>query len=141
MKYLEWQRTWLSIFFRGRVVENINLTGLDHVIVLTANGENSFHFRHFSIHFKKSGDRVPIVELVETGPSIDFIVRRNKFGDPDLRKQTLAPKHKKKKHLRTNELKETFANVHIPKQDIVDLNKTVKRTKALKKKKMDWRRK
>jgi len=84
-------------FFRGRVVENINLSGLDHVIALTATGGNSFHFRHYSIQFKKSGERVPKVELEEIGPSIDFVVRRNKFGDPDLRKRTLAPKQKKKK--------------------------------------------
>jgi len=124
-------------FFRGSVIDNINLSGIDHVIALTAKNSTSFHFRHYSVHMKKSEDRVPKVELEEIGPSIDFAIRRNKFAVGDLRKQTLAPKKKKKKHIKTNELKEYVSNVHIPNQKIEDVNKTVKRTKALKRKWMD----
>jgi len=83
-------------FFRGKVVDAINLTGIDHVIALTSKNATSFYFRHYSVQFKKSGERVPTVELVEIGPSIDFNVRRNKFAEGDLRKQTIPPKRKKR---------------------------------------------
>jgi len=121
-------------FFRGTIVDSINLAGLDHVIALTSKSSDSFHFRHYNIIMKNSGEKVPIVELEESGPSIDFAVRRNKFAVGDLRKQTLPKKKKKKKHIKTNELKEYVSNVHIPNQKIEEVNKTVKRTKALKRK-------
>jgi len=117
-------------FFRGKVVDSVNLTGLDHVIALTAKNSESFHFRHYSIQFKKSGERIPIVELEEIGPAIDFSLRRNKFTVGDLRKETLPKKQKKKKNLKTNELKEYVSNVHIPNQNIEDINKTVKKNQS-----------
>lgn len=50
-------------FFRGEVVESINLKGLDHVIILTAK-DNVIHFAHYSVKFKKSGSRVSIFFLI-----------------------------------------------------------------------------
>lgn len=44
-------------FFRGEVVDNINLQGLDHVIVLTAK-DRIIHFSHYAVKFKKSGTKV-----------------------------------------------------------------------------------
>ena len=44
-------------FFRGEIVDHINLKGLDHVIVLTAK-DNIIHFAHHAVKFKKSGTRV-----------------------------------------------------------------------------------
>jgi ribosome production factor 2 len=121
-------------FFRGRVVDAVNLAGIDHVIALTAINATSFHFRHYSIQYKKSGEKVPKVELEEIGPSLDFTLRRNKFSLGEIRKQTLPRKIKKKKNLKTNELREYVSNVHLPNQKIAEINKTVKRTKALKRK-------
>lgn len=51
-------------FFRGEVVESINLKGLDHVIILTAK-DNVIHFAHYSVKFKKSGSRVSLFFLNE----------------------------------------------------------------------------
>lgn len=65
-------------FFRGRVVENINLAGLDHVIVLSlGEGKDKVLFRRYGIQMKKSGTKVPKVELVEVGPSVDLELRRH----------------------------------------------------------------
>ena len=47
----------LSDMFRGRVVDNIALPGLDHVIVVTCIGA-AVYFRVYSIVFKKSGTKV-----------------------------------------------------------------------------------
>jgi len=124
-------------FFRGNVVDNINLAGLDHVIALSAKGEKNIYFRHYAISLKKSGTKIPRVELVEIGPSLELTIRRSKFADPDLRKRTLAPKIKKKKKVVINELKELVSNVYVPKQNIDDIDKKVKRSKALKRKRED----
>jgi ribosome production factor 2 len=44
-------------FFRGRVVPNINLRGLDRAIICTAVGQRIL-FRQCAIRYKKSGSKV-----------------------------------------------------------------------------------
>ncbi len=45
--------------------------------------------RHYFVHLKKSGNRVPKVELEEMGPRFDFAMRRVRFADKQLRKGRL----------------------------------------------------
>jgi ribosome production factor 2 len=122
-------------FFRGEVVNNINLMGIDHVIGLASNGTGSFFFRNYSVKLKKSGSKVPKVELEEMGPCFEFKIRRFKWGDPDLRKKTYPPRQykKNKKHV-TNVMRETTSRIHLGKQNIDDVTKTVIPPKALKNK-------
>jgi len=123
-------------FFRGHIVENICLAGLDHVISLSVGADGAILFRHYSIHMKKSGGRVPRVELEEIGPSIDFVIRRHQFGEESLRKQTLKkPKevsYKREKNISTTTMRETMATIHMPKQNIEQIEKTSIKPKALK---------
>jgi len=121
-------------FFRGEVVKGINLMGLDHVIGLASNGKNAFYFRHYGVKLKKSGSKVPNVELEEIGPSFEFKIRRTKFADSDARKRTYPPKKGKKKNISNNELKDRVAKIHLGKQNIDDITKTVKKPKALRNK-------
>jgi len=123
-------------FFRGRIVDNICLAGLDHVITLSVGPSGAILFRHYGIHMKKSGSRVPKVELEEIGPSVDFVPRRNQFAEESLRKQSLQrPRElnpKKQKNTSTTNLKETVANIHLPKQNIGQIEKNAIKPKALK---------
>lgn len=48
--------------------------------------ELTCYCRHFATILKKSGTRIPRVELEEIGPFIEFEVRRDRFGDAELRK-------------------------------------------------------
>jgi len=88
-------------FFRGPVVKQINLPGLDKVMTISVcEGTNTISFRHYSIQLKKSGTRVPRVELEEIGPSVDLEVRRTRFGDGVRKEAIMEPKQgvpKKKK--------------------------------------------
>jgi len=122
-------------FFRGRIVENVSLAGLDHVISLSVKG-GVILFRHFSVHMKKSGGRVPRVELEEVGPSLDLVLRRHQFGDEALRKQALKkPKElnpRKQKNISTTTMHDQVANVHIPKQNVEQIEKQAVKPKALK---------
>jgi len=122
-------------FFRGRIVKDVCLAGLDHVIALTVGEGGKILFRHYVIHMKKSGTRVPRVELEVIGPSIDFEIRRHQFAEESLRKQTLKqPKeltNKKKKNVMTTTMKETVANIHVPKQKVEQIEKHAVKPKAL----------
>ncbi|EGG21550.1 brix domain-containing protein [Cavenderia fasciculata] len=123
-------------FFRGHVVEYINLAGLDHVIILTAvNGR--ILFRHYSVLFKRSGTKVPRVELEEMGPSFDLELRRSKIPSEDVEKQALkihrSVQPKVVKNVDSNDLGEKHGRIHLGKQDYNTL--AFKKTKALSKRK------
>jgi len=127
-------------FFRGRVVQNINLKGLDHVITLAVGPGDSISFRHYTIHMKKSGTRVPRVELEEIGPSLDLVVRRQQFGAEALRNMSLQkPKElrpKKKKNVSSNIFHDKVGTVHVHPQNLDKIYDNVKKPKALRKRKI-----
>eukprot|EP00899_Mesostigma_viride_P006842 jgi/Mesvir1/16159/Mv08428-RA.2 len=83
---------------RGLVVKAVNLAGVDRVYVCSAvNGQ--VMLRHYVIRLKKSGTKIPRVELEEMGPRMDLRVRRTREAPPDLRKEayrTAAMETKKK---------------------------------------------
>ncbi len=76
----------LTDFFRGTVVDAVALPGLDHVIVVTCIGA-AVYFRVYSINFKKSGTKVPKVDLEPTGPNFNFEIRRAQLASADLAKE------------------------------------------------------
>jgi ribosome production factor 2 len=88
---------------------------------------------------KKSGTRVPLVELKEIGPAIDFIWRRNQFGASDLRKEALmTPKILtigKQKNVTRNKFQDKMGRVHVNSQQIGIIHNNVRKPKALRKRK------
>ncbi|CAG0902085.1 unnamed protein product, partial [Cyprideis torosa] len=84
----EWQqlRNLFLDVFRGETVESVRLQGLEMLIQVTALPEGRLLFRCFRLHLKKSGTRIPRVELEECGPRIDFSLRRSKLASEDLMK-------------------------------------------------------
>lgn len=121
-------------FFRGHVVESINLTGLESVISVTATPEKIL-FRVYRIFLKNSGTRTPLIELQLMGPSIDWVVGRTRFASSELMKQALKKpkelKPKKEKNISTTPLGETKGRVHVGQQKLDQIQ--VRKVKALKK--------
>lgn len=72
-----------------QVVENLNLAGLDCAYVCTATSSNRVFLSHCGLRLKKSGTSVPRMELVEVGPSMDFVVRRHRLPNDSLRKEAM----------------------------------------------------
>ena len=88
-------------FFRGQVITKVHLGGLDHLISVTLKPKDVSKeitvsddgstinnavilFRHYNVAFKKSGEKIPKVELEDAGPNIDFDVRRCLLATPQL---------------------------------------------------------
>ena len=83
-----------------QVVENLNLAGIDRVYVCAAVSPNTVLFTHYALRLKRSGTVVPRMELVEVGPSMDFVVRRHRLPNDALKKEamkTAASEQPKKK--------------------------------------------
>lgn len=84
------------------MVENLNLAGIDRAYVCTAISSTTVFFTHCALRLKRSGTSIPRMELVEVGPSMDFVVRRHRLPNESLKKEAMktAP-HKPKKKVRT----------------------------------------
>jgi ribosome production factor 2 len=114
-------------FFRGETnMKEIDLNGLEHVMTFTVDTQTKLlSIRVFRIEFKKSGHRVPRIELNEIGPHADLIIRRTKLASDDFYKKTLkqpdAIKQKKVKNVLTNELGTKMGRIHMEKQDFNQL--------------------
>lgn len=125
-------------FFRGPVVEQVRLAGMEHVIMITAQ-DGKIYLRNYKILLKKSGSRTPRVELEEMGPSLDLVIRRTKLASDDLYKQSLkvpkAAKIKKKKNISRDPFGSKLGRIHMQKQDLGKLQ--TRKVKALKVSKKD----
>ena len=81
-----------------QVVDNLNLTGLDRAYICSAVSPTKVFLTHCAIKLKKSGTIVPRIELVEVGPSMDLVIRRNRLPNEGLRKEAMkSSKDKPKK--------------------------------------------
>lgn len=124
-------KSLLLDFFTGPNVKQINLHGLEHVIhFIEFNG--IILMRSYRILLKKSGVRLPRVEIEEIGPRLDLTLRRKHFASDDLFKQslkqpdaTLKQQGKRKKPEKKNITKDVFGStlgrIHLAKQDYSSL--------------------
>ena len=129
----------------GEVIESIYLAGLEHVISITVasspgqltsasddQGNGSLpivHIRGYGTKLLASGQRIPRVELVPMGPSLDLLLRRHQPADPELWKAAMRrPKlkkqdiekgvGKKRKNIEVDEMGDLRGRVHVAKQDL-----------------------
>ncbi|CAK7336606.1 unnamed protein product [Dovyalis caffra] len=110
---------------RGEVVDNLNLAGLGRVYVCTAISSNRVFLTHCAMRLKKSGTIVPRIELVEIGPSMDFVVRRHRLPNESLRKEAMKTAkdktHKKIKNVSKDALQGKLGKIYIPDQKIGEM--------------------
>jgi len=119
-------------FFGGASPDKILLEGLEHVFIFSAEALEhvpgaaeapapTVSVKRFHIQYKKSGSKLPRVELQEVGPSFDMKLDRCKDADRDLWKKAIkVPKQvkpKKVKNISTKATGKTTGKIHLGKQD------------------------
>lgn len=133
-KELERLKNYFIDFFKGPVAEAVSLQGLEHVIMFTAV-EDKVLLRSYRVLMKKSGTKLPRVELEEMGPHLDFSLRRTKIASDDLfktaRRQPKQNKVTKKKNVEKTALGSTLGRIHMERQDFGQLQ--TRKLKGLKK--------
>merc|ERR1711915_574049 len=100
----------------GPEVTNVRLAGIEHVLQFTAVEKKVF-LRSFKISMKKSGGRIPRIELEEIGPSLDLSLRRTHLASDDLFK-TACKQVKNVKNISEDAFGTKMGRVHIDKQEI-----------------------
>ena len=147
-------KSMLMSFFNGEEIDSICLPGIEHVISIslgptppTLNSATTtldpsssksqedvkslpkVHIRAYTIKLRASGTRIPRVELVPMGPSLDLVLRRYQEADSEVMKQAMKrPKlkkqevekglGKKRKNMEVDEMGDLRGRIHVAKQDL-----------------------
>ncbi|KAF9583705.1 rRNA-binding ribosome biosynthesis protein rpf2 [Lunasporangiospora selenospora] len=134
-------KSMLLDMYHGQTVEKVALAGLEYVISVTAGPltpegkPGKVYLRVYTITLKRSGVKLPRVELEEMGPSMDMTFGRITEAKPEDWKQALKVprelKPKKKKNISRDEMGDTVGRVHLGRQDFEKIQ--TRKMKGLKK--------
>ncbi|KAL8884449.1 MAG: hypothetical protein Q9192_006842 [Flavoplaca navasiana] len=124
-------KSMLTDFFRGGESATVDVEGLQYMINFAA-GEDAqdgstakIHMRCWRIITKRSGQKVPRVELEEMGPRIDFSVGRTKEAEASVWKEAMKKakgmEAKPKKNIETDIVGDKIGRIHLGKQDLTEL--------------------
>jgi ribosome production factor 2 len=119
-------------FFKGEVSDKIDVEGLQYIVSISAEepvGDDdvkaAIHLRVYLISTKRSGQKLPRVEVEEMGPRMDFRVGRMQEPEEAMWKEALKkPKvgeEKTKKNVSTDTMGDKLGRIHLGRQDLSEL--------------------
>ncbi|KAL8952938.1 MAG: hypothetical protein Q9222_001157 [Ikaeria aurantiellina] len=118
-------------FFRGGESTSVDVEGLQMMINFAAGEDASdgslpkMQMRCWRIITKRSGQKVPRVDVEEMGPRMDFAIGRIKEAETSTWKEALKkPKGveaKPKKNIETDLVGDKIGRIHLGRQDLSDL--------------------
>ncbi|KAL2139753.1 hypothetical protein VTI28DRAFT_4736 [Corynascus sepedonium] len=133
-------KSMLIDFFRGETSDKIDVEGLRYCVVVTADEPTSsstessssdpssapvLRLRVYTIRTKRSGQRLPRVELEEHGPRMDFRLGRMQEPDEALLKEAMrrpkAGEERTKKNISTDLMGDKIGRIHTGKLDLSEL--------------------
>lgn len=134
-------------FFRGEEPDHVDVEGLQMMITFVASeeevagGDNRqvVHMRVWRVVTKRSGQKMPRVDLEEMGPRIDFRLGRIREADETMMKAALKRSKKgeerTKKNVTTDVMGDKLGRIHLGKQDLTDMQ--TRKMKGLKRSRDD----
>ena len=130
-------KSMLIDFFRGETSDKIDVEGLQYCVVVSAdepteNGDPNdpaskpvLHLRVYLIRTKRSGQRLPRVELEEHGPRMDFRLGRMQEPDEAMLKEAMrkakTTEERTKKNISTDIMGDKIGRIHTGKLDLSQL--------------------
>ncbi|KFY48266.1 hypothetical protein V495_01489 [Pseudogymnoascus sp. VKM F-4514 (FW-929)] len=137
-------KSFFTDFFKGEPAEKVDVEGLQYLVSIaardTVDGEEAkpmIHLRVYLIKTKKSGQKLPRVEVEEMGPRMDFRVGRMKEAEEAMLKEAMRKARttleRPKKNISTDIVGDKVGRIHLGKQDLGELQtrkmKGLKRTR------------
>ncbi|GFP56369.1 hypothetical protein ACSS6W_006635 [Trichoderma asperelloides] len=125
-------KSFFMDFFRGETSDKIDVEGLQYIVSIAAEdtaGEGdakpAIHLRVYLISTKRSGQKLPRVEVEEIGPRMDLRVGRMKEADEAMLKEAMrkarGTEEKTKKNVSMDSMGDKLGRVHLGKQDLSQL--------------------
>ncbi|EXK47527.1 valyl-tRNA synthetase [Fusarium oxysporum f. sp. lycopersici 4287] len=139
-------KSMLLDFFKGEPSDKIDVEGLQYIISISAEDSTgdgdvkpAIHLRVYTINTKRSGQRLPRVEVEEIGPRMDFRVGRVREPDESMLKEAMkkprGTEERTKKNITTDSMGDKIGRVHLGKQDLSELQ--LRKMKGLKRSRKD----
>lgn len=114
--------------FSGEEISTIDVEGLQYLLVVAAGEPEAgqspvIHLRWYKVRTRKSGQKVPRVELDEIGPKFDFRVGRLREAEASVMKEALKrgrrpDEARTKKNIETDLVGDKIGRVHLGRQDL-----------------------
>ncbi|KAK3341497.1 Brix domain-containing protein [Lasiosphaeria hispida] len=132
-------KSMLLDFFRGENVDKIDVEGLRYVVVVSTDEPTTdgtadpsdpaskpvLHLRVYLIRTKRSGQRLPRVELEEHGPRMDFRLGRVQEPEEAILKEAMrkakTSEERTKKNISTDLMGDKIGRIHTGKLDLSEL--------------------
>lgn len=125
-------KSFFTDFFKGEPADKVDVEGLQYIVSISTrdsvDGEEAkpmIHLRVYLIRTKKSGQKLPRVEVEEMGPRMDFRVGRFKEADESVMKEALkrakTSQERPKKNIETDIVGDKMGRIHLGKQDLKEL--------------------
>ncbi|OAA64895.1 Brix domain protein [Cordyceps fumosorosea ARSEF 2679] len=142
-------KSFLTDFFKGEPADKIDVEGLQYIVSFaveesSSNGEveaakPQIHMRVYLIRTRRSGQRLPRVEVDEIGPRMDFRVGRMRVPDEAMLKEAMKTprglEERAKKNISTDTIGDKLGRIHIGKQDLGTMQ--TRKMKGLKRSRLD----
>ena len=126
-------KNFFTDFFKGELADKVDVEGLQYIVSIsvrdTVDGEETkpiLHLRVYLIRTKRSGQKLPRVEVEEMGPRMDFRIGRVQEADESMMKEALrkarTSAERPKKNISTDIMGDKMGRIHLGKQDLKELN-------------------
>ncbi|KAI5289075.1 rRNA-binding ribosome biosynthesis protein rpf2 [Ascosphaera aggregata] len=118
--------------FAGEETTKIDVEGLQYLLMVAAEEPVQgmspvIHLRWYKLRTKKSGQKLPRVELDEVGPKLDFRIGRTRVAEDAVMKEAMKQgkrpneNAKAKKNITTDSMGDKLGRVHLGRQDLSGL--------------------
>lgn len=121
--------------FRGETSDKIDVEGLRYCVVVTADEPTTgtddpsskpvLRLRVYTIRTKRSGQKLPRVELEEHGPRMDFGLGRMQEPDEAMLKEAMrkakTTEERTKKNISTDVMGDKIGRIHMGRLDLSEL--------------------
>ena len=119
-------------FFRGEEVASVDVEGLQLLIHFSVGeekggeeGKQVVHLRCYKLLTKRSGQRVPRVEVEEIGPRVDMRIGRVREAEKGMWKESMkrakGGEQRVKKNVDMDSVGDKIGRIHLGRQDLSDL--------------------
>lgn len=125
-------KSMFTDMFKGEEGDKIDVEGLQYALMVAAEEPAQglapvIHLRWYKLRTKRSGHKLPRVELDEIGPKLDFKIGRLQEAPRDVMKEAMKQgkrpneEVKPKKNIGMDAIGDKVGRVHLAKQDLSGL--------------------
>ncbi|PSK42240.1 Ribosome production factor 2 [Elsinoe australis] len=121
-------RSVLLDLFKGEEAKDVDVEGLQYLVHFSVGEEEEgkakpmIRMRCYMIRTKKSGQKLPRVEVDEMGPRVDFRLGRVREADKEMMKEAMrkprGTEEKSRKNIETDIIGDKIGRIHVGKQNL-----------------------